>query len=136
MAIRKFFLISSMLGIVLLFILSFLTISNMPSSTEMELQVRVATISSYLLNYFNLALFIFLLFLSNIIYFRLNRTIYLLYTVLIFLVFEGFYWFFINNTSHHLIKGTFIGGISLFLVVFNYFLLKSYFKSKSKTEKD
>ena len=63
-------------------------------------------------------------------YFNLGKTIYLLITLMVFLLFLDFYWFIIQaaSTKGAYIKGAFSSAVAVFLVILNYYVLRNYFK--------
>jgi len=129
MILKRIFFIFLLLGTLVLFVLSAITLQVLT-----EDQGGMITIPG-ITYYFQLSIysfFVILLILSNIMYFNLGKTIYLLITLLIFLIFLDFYWFFIEHTfyqvEHVYYKGAFFSCVAIFLVFLNYYILRNYFK--------
>jgi hypothetical protein len=126
MLLKRIFFICLLIGMLLLFVLSALSLYETSESHSSSFSFPDITY------FFQIVLFVFfclMILLSNIMYFSLSKTIYLLITLLIFLVFLDFYWVMIRN--RYLLAGFFSFG-AIFLVILNYYILRNYFK----TDKD
>ena len=116
MLLKKIYFISLLLGTLFLFVLSAISMNGVPASQGVD-------------NYFQFivySFFVILLVLSNIMYFNLGKTIYLLISLIMFLFFLDFYWIFVKSSYP---KAAYFSSIAIFLVVLNYYLLRNYFKS-------
>lgn len=129
MILKRIYFIFLLIGTLILFVLSAIALQvvsedqngmgNLPGITY-YFQISVYTF------------FVILLILSNILYFNLGKTIYLLITLFIFLLFLDFYWFFIKFSYY---KGSFFSCVALFLVILNYYILRNYFKPAKDKKK-
>lgn len=122
MILKRIYFIFLLIGTLILFVLSAITLqvlsadqNGMGNSPGISLYFQISIYT----------FFVILLILSNIIYFNLGKTIYLLITLFIFLLFLDFYWFFIQFSYY---KGAFFSLVALFLVILNYYVLRNYFK--------
>jgi L-asparagine transporter-like permease len=117
-----------LLGTMVLFVLSALSLYEISENHSTNLSIPEVT---YV---FQIVLYIFffvMILLSNIMYFSLSKTIYLLISLIIFLAFLGFYWLIIKH--EYFMTGFFSFG-AIFLVILNYYILRNYFKPiKEKT---
>jgi hypothetical protein len=131
MLLKRIFFICLLLGTLVLFVLAALSLYEISENHSTTLTFPEV---GY---YFHIVLFVFfllLILLSNIMYFSLSKTIYLLITLVIFLVFLDFYWIMIKD--RFLLAGFFSFG-AIFLVILNYYILRNYFNtSKDKTNKN
>jgi hypothetical protein len=122
MILKRIFFICLLIGTLILFVLSAITLQVL--SEDHSGIINLPGIAYY----FQVSIysfFVILLFLSNIMYFNLGKTIYLLITLLIFLLFLDFYWIFIKLAYY---KGGFFSLVAIFLVILNYYILRNYFK--------
>jgi hypothetical protein len=131
MLLKRIFFICLLLGTLVLFVLAALSLYEISENHSTTLSIPEI---GY---YFHIVLFVFfllLILLSNIMYFSLSKTIYLLITLVIFLVFLDFYWIMIKD--QYLLAGFFSFG-AIFLVILNYYILRNYFNtSKEKINKN
>lgn len=128
MLLKRIFFIFMLLGTMVLFVLSALSLYEISENHSTNLSIPEVT---YV---FQIVLYIFffvMILLSNIMYFSLSKTIYLLISLIIFLAFLGFYWLIIKH--EYFMTGFFSFG-AIFLVILNYYILRNYFKPiKEKT---
>lgn len=122
MILKRIYFICLLLGTLLLFVLSAIALQVLSEDPTGAINIPGITYYFQITIY---SFFVILLILSNIMYFNLGKTIYLLITLLIFLLFLDFYWFFIKLAYD---KGSFFSCIAIFLVILNYYLLRNYFK--------
>jgi len=115
MILKRIYFICLLIGTLILFVLSAFSMYELPDNPSITYNFQII----------NYSFFIILLFLSNVMYFKLGKTIYLLISVVIFLLFLDFYWIIIQVAY---IRGAFFSTVAIFLVTLNYYVLKNYFK--------
>ena len=129
MLLKRIYFICLLLGTMLLFVLSSLSLYETSENHSGSLSIPDITY------FFQIVLYIFFLLmilLSNVMYFSLSKTIYLLITLVIFLIFLDFYWVIIKH--EYLLTGFFSLG-AIFLIILNYYVLRNYFKPVKEKKK-
>ena len=128
---KKLYLIFALVGIAILVIISYLSITVIANASTLDLRIKTFSLYNMLLIYLTPIFFVCLLVLSNIIYKKYSQSLYFVISNLIFIFFTLVNWLYISETFFHpgQAYGLMFGGLSIAGVIGMFFCIIAIFLS-------